>query len=226
VPVLIPESFFHDKLRLAPSGHSVYNTCVILDIVKYGHPVLRQQGKRIDTVTPELRQFAQDMLDTMYARDGVGLAAQQVNRAILMTVIDVTASEQPSEIIIDGQPQPLAAFMPLTLLNPVVSHPEGEVTGSEGCLSFPEINADIRRALKLTVQADTLDGRHLKFQCTGLLARAMQHELDHLNGILFIDRMDAATKASLSGKLRKLQKETLEQLKPRRKTSKFALLRR
>jgi peptide deformylase len=191
-----------------PSKHSCYSAPVVLEIIKYGHPVLREKGKRIDHVTPELRQLAADMVQTMYAADGVGLAAQQIGKAILLTVIDVTASEQPSGLLVNGQPQDLTQLMPLVLLNPVVSHPTGEQTGSEGCLSIPDVSAQIRRAAKVTVTAQNLDGQPVHFECTGLLARAVQHELDHLQGILFVDRMDAATKASFSGKLKKLHKET------------------
>jgi peptide deformylase len=178
---------------------------VILDIVKYGHPVLREKGQRIAAITPDLRQLAANMLETMYAAEGVGLAAQQIGRAVLLTVIDVSVSEQPWSIT----PQ---LPMPLVLVNPVVSAPLGEQIGSEGCLSIPEVSASIRRAAQVTVRAQNLDGQPIEFHATGLLARAVQHELDHLHGILFIDRMDAATKASFSGKLKKLQKETLAAL--------------
>ena len=187
---------------------------MVLEIVKFGHPVLREKGQRIDRVTAELQQFAADMVQTMYVADGVGLAAQQVGRAVQLTVVDVRASEQPSELLVNGQPQNLDEWMPLVLLNPVLSQPTGEVTGTEGCLSFPEIQAPIRRAATVAVRANHLDGRELNFVATGLLARALQHELDHLNGILFVDRMDAATKASLAGKLKKLQKETVATLGP------------
>lgn len=174
---------------------------MILDIVKYGHPVLREKGKRLDHITADHRQLAADMVQTMYAAEGVGLAAQQIGQPLLLTVIDVSESELPWSIT----PQ---LPMPLILVNPVLTQPVGEQTGSEGCLSIPEVSAQIRRAEKVTVQAQTLDGHDICFDCTGLLARAAQHEIDHLNGILFIDRMDAATKASFSGKLKKLQKET------------------
>jgi len=174
---------------------------VALEIIKYGHPVLREKGKRIDRVTAVIRQLAADMVETMYAADGVGLAAQQVDQPLLLTVIDVSATEHPWTIT-------PALSMPLILVNPVLSHPVGEQTGNEGCLSIPEVSAQIRRAAQVTVRAHDLDGRELHFECTGLLARAAQHEVDHLNGILFVDRMDAATRASISGKLKKLQKET------------------
>jgi peptide deformylase len=193
---------------------------VILPIIKYGHPALREKGRPVDRITPEVRQLAADMLETMRAANGVGLAAQQIGKAILLTVIDVTGSDVPSEILIDGKPQELAKFMPLVLVNPELSNSRGEQIGVEGCLSVPEISADIRRAATVSVRAQKLDGRQLTFDCTGLLARAVQHEMDHLNGILFIDRMDAATRASFSGKLKRMQRETLASLskipKPRR----------
>jgi peptide deformylase len=184
---------------------------VILEIAKYGHPVLREKGARIKQVTPELRQLAANMIETMYAGNGLGLAGQQVGRALMLTVIDVSETDRPSQLLIDGQPQDLAGFMPLVLINPHISNLTSEETSSEGCLSVPDISAEIRRAGKITVRAQNLDGKELIFDCTGLLARAIQHEVDHLNGILFIDRMDAATRASFSGKLKKLQKETLSQ---------------
>jgi peptide deformylase len=138
----------------------------------------------------------------------------------MLTVIDVAGADRPSQLFIDGKPQNLAASMPLILVNPRLSHPEGEQIGVEGCLSIPDVNADIRRAEKVTVQALDLDGKEIIFDCTGLLARAAQHEIDHLNGILFVDRMDSATRVSLAGKLKKMQKETLATLpktaKPRR----------
>jgi peptide deformylase len=193
---------------------------VILEIVKCGHPVLRQKGRRIDHVTPELRQLAADMIETMHAANGVGLAGQQVGLALMFAVIDAAASELPSELIVNGQPQDLTAWMPLVLVNPVLSDPEGEQISNEGCLSVPDVTADIRRAARITVRAHDLDGEEITFDCTGLLARAVQHEVDHLNGILFIDRMDAATRVSFAGKIKKLQKETQAKLgktaKPRR----------
>jgi peptide deformylase len=197
----------------SPGKLSCYNAAVVLEIVKYGHPVLREKGKKIEHITADLRQLAADMIETMHAADGVGLAAQQVGRAVLLTVIDVSPSEVPWSMM----PQ---LPMPLVLVNPRLSQPAGEQVGTEGCLSVPDISAEIRRAAQITVHAHDLDGRQITFDCTGLLARAAQHEMDHLQGILFIDRMDAATRASFAGKLKKMQKETLAKLdqpkKPRR----------
>jgi peptide deformylase len=189
---------------------------VILDIVKCGHPVLREKGKRVECVTPDLRQLAADMIETMYAANGVGLAAQQIGRPLLLAVIDVRQSETPSGLWLDGQPQDIAARMPLVLLNPCITASEGEQTSEEGCLSVPEVTAPIRRAARVRVEAQDLDAKPLRIEATGLLARALQHEVDHLNGILFLDRMDAATRASFAGKVKKLQKETQAGLKKKR----------
>lgn len=191
---------------------------MVLDLIKYGHPILREKGKRVDRVTPEVRQLAADMLETMYAANGVGLAAQQVGRALQLTVIDALESELPwSGTTATGR----NVDMPLILVNPMIRAMAGDQVGPEGCLSIPAVSADLHRAESAHVTARDLDGNELAFSCSGLLARAVQHELDHLNGILFIDRMDAATRASFAGKLKKLQKETLAQLgmKPKRRRS-------
>lgn len=180
----------------------------------YGHPVLREKGKLVASVTEEIRQLATDMLETMYDANGVGLAAQQVGKALQLTVVDVLdVKDRPSQLFMDGKEQPLADHMPMVLLNPVISDPQGTQVGPEGCLSIPEITANIRRAETITVNATDLEGRPLAFSCNGLLSRAIQHEVDHLNGILFIDRMDAATKAGLSGQLKRMQQETVSLLK-------------
>jgi len=121
-------------------------------------------------------------------------------------------ADRPWAMEIDGKPVTGEGLMPLVLINPVVTEPQGEQIGGEGCLSFPEIVADIKRADRVRVEATNLKGERFHFYCTGLLARAAQHEVDHLNGILFIDRMDSATKASLSGRLKRLQKETKSKL--------------
>jgi peptide deformylase len=190
---------------------------VVLPIIKFGHPVLREKGKGIERITEEVRRLAADMVETMYAANGVGLAAQQIGRALMLTVIDATESEQPSEYLVDGKPQELPPLMPLVLLNPAIVRSSGEQIGIEGCLSVPEISADIRRAARVAVEAVNLDGDAFAFECIGLLARAVQHEVDHLNGILFIDRMDAAMRASLAGKLKRLEKTTADELKESRR---------
>lgn len=191
---------------------------MILPIVKYGHPVLRKRGARIETITPEIEQLIQDMFETMVASHGVGLAAQQIGQALQLTVIDVTGiTDRPSTLELHGQPTDVSAIMPLVLINPQVT-PVGEfVKGGEGCLSFPEIYADIERPGMVDVKALNQKGQPIEFRCGGLLARAVQHETDHLNGLLFIDRMDKQTKLDLQAELDDLQAETKAELKKEKK---------
>lgn len=186
---------------------------MILEIVKYGHPVLRKKGERIESITPEIKKLIADMFETMEASHGVGLAAQQVGVAKQLTVIDVRAvTDRPSTLELDGKPADPASIMPLVLINPEIT-PVGEpATGGEGCLSFPEIFAEITRPGTVDVKALNAKGKTIAFRCGGLLARAVQHETDHLNGLLFIDRMDKKTKAELQPELDDLQATTKKSL--------------
>jgi len=186
---------------------------MILEVVKYGHPVLRQKGAPIEKVTLEIKQLIADMFETMHANHGVGLAAQQVGQALQLTVIDVReVKERPSWLELDGKSADVDEFMPLVLINPELK-PEGElVAGGEGCLSFPEIFAEITRAESVTVKALDKKGKPIEFRCGGLLARAIQHETDHLNGILFIDRMSKKAKEELRPELDELQAKTKAEL--------------
>jgi peptide deformylase len=186
---------------------------MILPIVRYGHPVLRQKGGLVDRVTAEIRAFVSDLFDTMYEAHGVGLAAHQVGRPIQVAVLDVRdIKDRPSTLAIDGQPADVDAFMPLVLINPQVTPVAGPVEGPEGCLSFPEIYGEVERPEAVEVRATGLDGRRFEFRCGGLLAKAVQHEVDHLNGILFIDRMSRAVKEELKPELEALMTETKEAL--------------
>ncbi len=182
---------------------------MILPVFPYPHPILRQKGKRIEVVTEEIRKLAADMLETMHDEHGLGLAAQQVGRALQLTVVDVTVvqHDRPSTLSIGGVPQSLAEWMPLALINPEVTLLPERVTASEGCLSFPEIHGNVPRAARVQVKSELLDGRTIEFEADGMLARCLQHEIDHLHGILFIDRMNSATRASLAGRLKRLQRE-------------------
>ena len=182
---------------------------MILEVVKYGTPVLRQKGARVDTITPTIKQLIGDMLETMYAHKGIGLAAQQVGIPIQLTVIDVRGvTDRPSALELKGQPADVAALMPLVLINPEITPVGEEVSGPEGCLSFPEIFAEISRPDVVDVRARNGDGQPIEFRCAGLLARAVQHENDHLHGILFIDRMLKNAKEELRAELELLQAQT------------------
>jgi len=186
---------------------------MVLTVVKYGTPVLRQKGARIEAVTPAIRKLIADMLDTMYSHKGIGLAAQQVGVPLQLAVIDVRgATDRPSSLELNGQPADVAKAMPLVLLNPRVTPVGQPVAGPEGCLSFPEVFIEITRPELVDVAALDAEGEPIAFRCGGLLARAIQHEIDHLHGILFIDRMSREAKEEIRSQLQALQAETKKEL--------------
>jgi peptide deformylase len=187
-----------------------------LEIVQYGDPVLRAKGKRVEKIDDRIRELAQNLIETMHAANGVGLAAQQVGEPIQLTVIDVSQVEdRPSTMKLNGKDVDPASVMPLVLINPQVDLGSETEVATEGCLSFPEVTGDISRAKSIVVRGQDLEGNALEIETTGFLARAIQHEVDHLNGILFIDRMSSAAKTSLSSKLKRLQKETRRGIRQR-----------
>ena len=179
-----------------------------LSILQYGDPILRAKGKRIDKIDSHVRELAANMLETMHAANGIGLAAQQIGEPLQLTVLDISQVEdRPSTMKLNGEQVDPKTAMPLVLINPEIELRGETEIGTEGCLSFPEISGEIERAKSALVRAQTLDGE-IEFEASGLLARAVQHEVDHLNGILFIDRMSSATKVALASRLKRLQKET------------------
>jgi peptide deformylase len=182
---------------------------MILPILEYGDPILRAKGKPIENIDNRIRELAANMIETMHAANGVGLAAQQIGEALQLTVLDVSLIEdRPSTLKLDGQEVDPKTSMPLVLINPEIEMRGMPEVGVEGCLSFPEITGDIERSKSVIVRAQTLEGGTIEIEASGFLARAIQHEGDHLNGILFIDRMNSAAKAALSSRLKRLQKET------------------
>lgn len=191
---------------------------MILEVTKYGNPVLRQKGARIEKITPEIKQLIADMFETMYATKGIGLAAQQVGQALQLTVLDVRGvTDRPSTLELDGKPAAADEFMPLVLINPEIKPLNDPVLGPEGCLSFPELYGDVLRPESVEVKALNEKGKPIEFRCGGLLARAVQHETDHLNGILFIDRMDRKSKNEIREELDTLQAETKAALQGKKK---------
>lgn len=195
-----------------------YDDIMILKVVKFGHPALRKKGARVEAITPIIKTFIADMFETMYDARGIGLAAQQVGEALQVTVIDVreASAERPSTLELNGQPADVDDFMPLVLINPEIKPVGKQVAGPEGCLSFPEIFADITRPETVDVVAMDEKGKRIEFRCGGLLARAVQHETDHLNGILFIDRMNSETKLELKPELDALQASTKAELQKKK----------
>lgn len=180
-----------------------------LPILQYGDPILRTKGKRIEKIDERIRQLTQDMIETMRAANGVGLAAQQVGEALQLTVLDVSQVEdRPSTMKLNGKDVDPRAATPLVLINPEIKLAGETELAMEACLSFPEISGGIERAKSVIAHAQTLKDGRIEIEASGLLGRAIQHEVDHLNGILFIDRMNSAAKAALSSRLKRMQKET------------------
>ena len=180
-----------------------------LPVRQYGDPILRAKGKRIEKLDDRIRELAQNMIETMHAANGVGLAAQQIGEPLQLTVLDISQVEdRPSTMRLNGQEVDPKTAMPLILLNPQLTLSRETSIGPEGCLSFPEITGEIERSDSVTARGETLEGETIEVEATGLLARALQHEVDHLNGILFIDRMSSAAKASWASRLKRMQKET------------------
>jgi peptide deformylase len=163
---------------------------MIYPIVKYGDPVLEKPAATITEFNGELRKLAEDMFESMYAAHGVGLAAPQIGIAQRIAVIDVTFKEDPNAKIV--------------LVNPEIVHTEGKQTSSEGCLSLPEFRENVTRPMKVTARAQDLDGKTIEVSGEELLARALLHETDHLNGRLFITHISALKRDLIKRKIRKL----------------------
>ncbi len=174
-----------------------------LKVYKYGEAVLRERAQPVAIVTDELRNLAEEMIDTMHKARGVGLAAQQVGRLEKMCVIDIPEGcEEPEDELFNA---PVA--MPLKLFNPEIIAQEGSQHDKEGCLSFPGVGGSITRAQQVTCQYLDEENRPQIMMARGFLARALQHEIDHLNGILYVDHMSAVERLTYASKLKKLAKE-------------------
>jgi len=179
------------------------------DITIYGNPALRKKCRKIKTITAEVRQLAVDMLETMYAGNGIGLAAQQVGRTEALVVLDIPLMTGSGEVRpVESEP---AVKMPVVLINPVIVESEGSATCEEGCLSFPGFYVPVKRAETVRATFLDLDGVAHDIRVNGLFARAIQHELDHLNGKLLVDRMAAERKLELADDLKRLRESGLQQ---------------
>ena len=171
---------------------------MIRKIVHYDAPVLRAKGREIGAITPEIEALVEDLRDTMRAAHGIGLAAQQIGKAVQLAVIDITGiKERPSRMWIAGVPVNPEDHMPLVLINPVLKPTKTKIVGHEGCLSFPGLTLDIARAQRVAVKTRTVDGGHFEFDAGGLLGRAVLHEVDHLHGKLFIDNLSAQERRAI-----------------------------
>ncbi len=180
---------------------------MILPVLTFGHEILRQKAVPVAEITDAVRQLVRNMLESMYAAKGVGLAAEQVGRTESVCVIDVPHDAEKEAC----REENTAIPMPLVLINPEIIAAEGKQRNEEGCLSFPDIGAPITRADKVTVAYTDFAGVRLTVSARGLLSRAIQHEVDHLNGVLLVDKMSPMQKMSVSGQLRRLQKLAREE---------------
>lgn len=190
---------------------------MVLPIVPYGTPVLRQKCAPVGAITDDLRRLVADMFETMAAADGVGLAAPQVGHAIQLALVDVRdVPSRPSRLWLDGREADVDAFMPLVLINPRIQPVGARIKEGEGCLSFPDIYGDVERPGDVEVVALNERGEEYRFKAGGLLSRAVQHEVDHLQGILFIDRMDSGARAGVKAEVEALLANTKASLGRRR----------
>lgn len=189
-----------------------------LRVCYYGDPVLRKKSEPITKVTDEIRDFAIRMIESMYRNNGIGLAAPQVGRNIRLVTLATSAPGEP--LPADASPGEimLAARMPLALVNPeIVSVAESVDTAEEECLSIPGIAGNVERPVSAVLKTQLLSGETITVECGNLLGRCIQHELDHLDGILFVDRMSEVDYKVVSKDLRQLKKRTRRELKKARK---------
>jgi peptide deformylase len=186
-----------------------------LRIVYYNDPILRKKGARITAFDADLASLAAEMIATMHASAGIGLAAQQINRALQLCVVDLREVEPDFKWELDGARPPLDLIMPMTIANPEINPVRGtdDYLYEEGCLSFPQIRGDISRPDAITVKFQDERGVPHVLSCDGLFARCIQHEADHLNGILFIDRMDKKVRSTVDDAIKSLAKTTREATK-------------
>ncbi len=181
-----------------------------LIIHRYGDPVLRTPAEPVAAVTPEICKLAEDMIATMRTAEGVGLAAQQIGRALAICVVEVPVDHDTDEQGVRLHPD---LVMPWVVLNPeIVESSRKTGVHEEGCLSFPEIRANIERPLEIKLRYLDLAGAKHEVHLCDFVARVVQHEVDHLNGVLFIDRMSAPKRLVLSKRLKRMKEETEEEL--------------
>ncbi len=184
---------------------------MLLSITQYGDAVLRAKSAPVEHIDEDLHNLAANMLETMYAAQGIGLAAPQVGLNIRMVVIDIPKDEveegddAPDEtIIVNGEEVSLYSIMPLVFVNPELEPYGKQELFTEGCLSVHEIRANVARPMNVRARLQTLDGKTLEIDCGGLLARCLQHEVDHLDGFLFTDRVSSAARLTLNKRLKRL----------------------
>lgn len=189
---------------------------MILRVTQFGEPVLKEAGAPIENFDDNLRQLAADMIETMYDEEGIGLAAQQVGHAVQLFVMDVNVVKNNPNFhyALDGKKPPLDVIMPMAVANAKIElNPSETELYEEGCLSFPGIRGVVERPVALRMQYQDLNGEPHTIECDGIMARVIQHEFDHTQGILFIDRMSTQVVLPLHSKLKRLKRSTRDFLK-------------
>lgn len=186
-----------------------------LSIVHYNDPILRKKGAKITVFDAALAQLVKDMVAALHVAEGIGLAAQQIGQALQVCVVDLRRAQADFSWELDGARPPLDLFMPMAVINPkiTVTPGTGETVYEEGCLSFPRIHGDVIRPDAITVNFHDERGVPHVLRCDGLLSRCIQHETDHLNGVLFIDRMEKKVRAAIDEPVKALAKQTREAVK-------------
>jgi len=161
------------------------------EIVHYGHSALRNKNQPVEKIDAEVKELVQGMFDSLHKAKGLGLAAPQVGVNLRLFIVDLTAIDFDAD--------------PLVVINPEIIEKKGEVTGEEGCLSFPGLYFDVKRAEQIVMKFTDLEGRQNQIKAFGMTARALQHEYDHLDGTLFIDHLSASERDLFAGKLKKIK---------------------
>ena len=179
---------------------------MILPIVQFGDPILRKRCQRVKSVTEEVEVLVENMLETMHDAQGVGLAAPQVGIDVRLVVVDVSHDPECVSLLrVNGEEAQLEDIMPLVFINPDFELSGEKERMEEGCLSIREIRTEVKRPSVVSGKFGQLDGTEIELETDGLLARVIQHETDHLNGVLFVDRVSPAAKITLRGKLKRLK---------------------
>lgn len=169
----------------------------LLEIKTFGCPVLRQKASSVEEVTDDIRSLVQDMFETMYAAEGIGLAAPQVGMSIRLLIMDVSPSDPEAT--------------PTVLINPEIVSADGEITGEEGCLSLPGVSGEVKRHANIAVRALDENGCSVEYELSEIHSRVAQHEVDHLDGTLVTDHFSTIKRNLLRGQLRKLKREGVRQ---------------
>jgi peptide deformylase len=192
---------------------------MILRVTQYGEPILRKLGKKITAFDESLAELANDMVDTMYDEEGIGLAAQQVDQALQLCVVDVRppeGAEVPFDYSFDGKRPPLDLIMPIAIVNPKITITDAtEDVYEEGCLSFPGVNGRVDRPVGVRCEFQDTEGNPHVLEANGLLGRCILHEVDHLQGKLFIDIMYKRDLKKNETKIKKIKRASRDFLKGR-----------